>query len=181
MTTPSKQHHYQIAIQALCVFFSLFFPQLWAASAEVPCTDIRKIALQNMRLDVGNAVFNFRNGVGSEFDELEPKTLEWEATLIEAITVDVAPDIPVRFVLIRNSHVSGSGWRFFLVGYRCLQGKMKQVFKREGLSLAIDKIDSQAVVVKLNTEPGTQSTKYFSYAWNDKTSKYELNSSWVKK
>jgi hypothetical protein len=154
---------------------------LWAESAEVRCTDIRKVDFKNISLDMGDAVLDFHNGVASEFDESEPQTLEWEATFRKDLTIDAAPDTPVRFVLIHDNHMGGSGWRFYLVGYRCLQGKMQRVFKREGLSLAIDRIDAQAVVVALQTVPGSPATKHFSYVWNDKISKYELNSTWTKK
>ena len=162
------------------IVLARFWPPVRAADQEMQCSDIRKIDFQNIRIDVGDTGLDFQNGVASSFDELEPKILEWEATFRENITIDVAPDIPVRFALIHNNHVGGSGWRFYLVGYRCFQGKMKRVFKQEGLSLAIDRIDAHAVVVTLHTVPGSPTTKYFSYVWNAKTSKYELNSTWLK-
>jgi hypothetical protein len=160
---------------------SLFCSHLWAANAEVPCTDIRKIDFKNSTIDVGNAVFEFKNGEASLFDNMEPKTLEWEATLREYATIEVAPAVSVRFFRIYSNHINGSGARFYLVGYGCFQGKTKQVFKREGVSLVIDRIDAQAVVVALHTVYGSPTTKYFSYMWNDKVSKYELNSTWDKK
>jgi hypothetical protein len=101
--------------------------------------------LRNIYIDLGDAGFDFKNGVASLFDEAHSKTPGWEATLRGDVTIDAAPGIPVRFVLIYNNHVNGSGWRFYFVGYGCFQGRMKQVLKREGLSLAIDKIDALAV------------------------------------
>jgi hypothetical protein len=91
----------------------------------------------NASIDVGDAVLDFKNGAASSFDELESKALEWQATLREYPTIGAAPATPVRFLLIYNNHVNGSGWRYYLVGYGCFQGKLQRVFKREGLSLAV--------------------------------------------
>ena len=160
---------------------SLFCPQLWAASAELPCTDIRKLDLRNMSIDVGDAIFDFPKGVASIFEDEESKTLEWEATLKRDTTIDVAPGVPVRFVLIYNNYMSGSGWQFYFAGYGCFQGKMKQVIRQHGLSLKIDQMNEHAVVVSKILEYGNPAQTYFSYVWNGKGEKYELNSTWVKK
>jgi hypothetical protein len=161
--------------------FSLFCPPLWAASAEVPCTDIRKIDLANTSIDIGGGVLDFRNGAASVFDDSEPKTLDWTVTFIKDIIVEATPTTPVRFLLINFNHVSGSGSLLYVFGYGCFQGTMKEVFKRRGVSLSIDQMNAHAVVVSLNTVPGSPIRKYFSYIWNDKTSSYELNSTGVKK
>jgi hypothetical protein len=157
---------------------SFFCLPLWAGSAELPCTDSRKVDLQNTSIDVGDAGFDFHKGVASIFEDQE---LEWQATFKRDVTVDVAPGIPVRFMLIYNNHMNGSGWHFYFVGYGCFQRRMKQVFGQEGLSLKIDRVDEHAVVVAKILGYGNQAGTYFSYVWNGKREKYELNSTAVRK
>ena len=156
---------------------ALFCPPLWAGSAEPPCTDIRKVDLPNTSMDVGDAVFDFHKGVASIFEDQE---LEWEATMKRIMAIDAAPGIPVRFVLIHNNHMNGSGWQFYFVGYGCFQGRMKRVFRQKGLSLKIDRLDEHAVVVSKVLEYGNPAETQFSYVWNGKAEKYELNSTAVK-
>jgi hypothetical protein len=149
----------------------------------VPCADVRQVDFHNFNIAVGDAVLKFRNGVATLYEdgtEGAPQTEEWEATIKREFTIDVAPARTVRFILIDNVHVNGSGSRFYLVGYGCLQRKMKRVFEREGFSLAIVSTDTRAVVVALTIGPAASTTRFFSYVWNDKASHYELNSTWVR-
>jgi hypothetical protein len=94
-----------------------------------------------LSLDIGDAVFDFHNAVASEFDELKPTALEWEATITKDLTIEVAPDTPVRFVLIHNNHLGGSGWRLLALMHmlssshctRCPEAPLRNSFPMSGI------------------------------------------------
>lgn len=90
--------------------------------------------------------------------------------------VQPAPNVIVRFLLISDSHETGSGWRYYATGFRCFENRLQEVFHRDGLSLSIDRLDSNTVRVGLNVESDKSARSHWSYAWDRKTSKYVITS-----
>ena len=74
-----------------------------------------------------------------------------------------------------DSHTTGSGWRIYLTGFLCEDGKLREVFHRSGMSLTDDCVDSTVISVSLNVVPDKPIRKHYSYTWDVNTSKYMLS------
>lgn len=79
---------------------------------------------------------------------------EWKAEIEKDTIVRPSSDAVVRFLLINDSHETGSGSRFYLIGLRCSGGELEQVFLRDGLSLTVDRLDTIGVAVGLTVNQG---------------------------
>ena len=91
---------------------------------------------------------------------------EWKAEIEKDTIVRPAPDAVVRFLLIDNSHETGSGWHYYLIGFRCSGGKLEQVFLRDGMSLTVDRLDATGVTVELAETLGDSTRKHWLYTWD---------------
>ena len=145
------------------------------------CDAVMKLDFENLPVHTARRKFAFRNGVAVNFD-LPPERSDresppdWKARIEKDTVVQPAPDVVVRFLLIHDSHVTGSGWRYYLTGLRCSSGKLQEVFHRDGLSLGIERLDSTSIIISLNGTPGDAVRKRWSYTWDRSASKYVLSS-----
>ncbi len=146
---------------------------------EAPCDDVATIDFKNLRISLGRRIFAFQNGVALNHDMPDASgPPDWKAEIERDTVVQPAPGLSVRFLLIHDSHETGSGWCYYLVGYCCSSGRLQEVFRREGLSLSVDRLDSSRVSVGLNTIPGKPVRNHWSYTWDRAKSRYVLSSAW---
>ena len=149
---------------------------------EIPCEDVTKIDFKNLTIRVTrNRIFAFHNGIALNWDDLDDVTRDpdWEAEIRQDTTVHPTPDENVRFLMIQDTHIRGTGWRLYLIGYRCSNGKLQEVFHREGLSLGIDQLDSSEVTVGLNPIDNKPIRKHWQYVWDRDKSRYVVRSTWT--
>jgi hypothetical protein len=170
---------------------ALVVPSLVGSSTEqaigkgTACDDITMVDYKNSRIDVGEhggtRILVFHNGEALQYgdDEGLPKAIDWRATIEEDINVDAAVNVPVRFLLIHDSHEGGSGWRYYLLGYMCFDGNMRRVFERDAMSLHIDTIGSQGLVISLNLNTHKAVREHFLYVWDSDHSRYTQKSKWL--
>jgi hypothetical protein len=145
----------------------------------VPCHDVRTVDFRNLTITYGERTFAFKNGTALNRDLPGTSAVpDWRAKIEHDAVVQPAPGVFVRFLLIHDVHESGSGWRYYLVGYRCSNGRLQEVFARDGLSLGIDRLESSELTVRMDTTPGDAVTKCWSYAWDRDKSGYIVSSSW---
>jgi hypothetical protein len=147
----------------------------------VPCDDVTKLDVRNLVIRTGQRTFAFHNGIALNYDdpneqEIDYSKPDWEAEIEKDSVVQIAPNVVVRFLFIDDSHVTGSGWRFHLTGFRCSGGKLQEVFHREGLSLKVDRLDSTGVGVSLNVIPDKPIRRHWVYTWDRNRSEYVLSS-----
>jgi len=141
--------------------------------AAQTCDDITKLDVPNLTIQAAQRTFAFHNGV-AENGPLEQVSIggqtgsrhEWRAAIEKDTIVRPSPDAVVRFLLINDSHETGSGNRFYLIGLRCSGGKLEQVFLREGLSLTVDRLDAIGVTVGLTVNQGDSTRKHWLYKWD---------------
>lgn len=144
-----------------------------SATSGAICDDITKLDLRNLTLQTGDRSFAFHNGVAKSGPleqipvggQVESRR-QWKAEIEQDTVVHPASDAVVRFLLINDSHETGSGWRYYLLGLRCTNGKLEKVFHREGLSLSVDRLDDTGVTVGLTDGDGAPTRKRWLYTWD---------------
>ena len=141
--------------------------------AAQTCDDITKLDVHNLTIHAAQRTFAFHNGV-AESGPLEQVPAggkmemrhEWKAEIEKDTVVRPASDVVVRFLLINDSHETGSGWRYYLIGLRCSEGRLEQVFLRDGMSLTVDRLDASGVDVGLTENPADSPRKQWLYTWD---------------
>ena len=147
----------------------------------VGCDDVEKLDFRNLTIRTAQRTFDFHNGIAVNYDDPTEADKEhfppdWKAEIEKDSIIQPAPDVVVRFLLIHDSHETGSGWRYYATGLRCSGGRLQEVFHRDGASLSVDRLDSTTISVGLNVTPGDPIRKYWSYTWDRDRSKYVLSS-----
>lgn len=145
------------------------------------CADITKLDFRNLTITTAQRTFSFHDGIAINSDTpsapgVEQPQPDWKAAIEKDSVVHPAPNVIVRFLLINDSHETGSGWRYYATGLRCSEGRLQEVFHRDGLSLSIDRLDSNTVRVGLNGKSGESARRQWSYAWDRKRSRYVITS-----
>jgi hypothetical protein len=148
-------------------------PALQNLTSSVTCNDITKLDVHNLTIHAAQRIFVFHNGV-AENGPLEQVSIggqtesrhEWKAEIERDTIVRPSSDAVVRFLLIHDSHQTGSGWRYYLIGLRCSEGRLEQVFLRDGMSLTVDQLDAAGVDVGLTENPGDSTRKQWRYTWD---------------
>src|SRR5260370_10211451 len=145
------------------------------------CADFTRLDVRNLRIRTAQRTFVFHDGIGMNRDgppEQDSERLQpdWKAEIEQQFILEPAPDVAVWLLLIHDSHITGSGWRYYATAFRCNGGKLEEVFHRDGLSLRLDYLTSVTIRVSLNTMPGESTRTYLSYTWDDHKSRYVLSS-----
>ena len=143
------------------------------------CSDVTKLDVRNLTIRTAQREFAFHKGIAINSDGFqapEQSTPDWKAEIVEDKIIHPTPNVVVRFLVIHDSHESGSGWQIYATGLVCAAGKLHEVFHRDGMSLDVDRLDSTTINVSLNVIPGKPTRKHFSYTWDLNTSKYLLSS-----
>lgn len=78
-------------------------------------------------------------------------------------------------LVLWDTHQMGSGQRNYATGFRCVAGKLREVFQRSGASLYPDRVDSTAIVVGKNVKPGKPVRKHWIYVWNSARLRYVVS------
>jgi len=144
------------------------------------CNDVTKLDSRNLTIRTAQRTFAFHNGIAVNYDGqpegAEHSQPDWKAEIEKDSVIQPAPNVVVRFLLIHDSHETGSGWHYYATGFRCSGGKLHEIFHRDGLSLSIDRLDSNMVGVGLNVTQGEPIRKHWFYTWDRNASKYVLSS-----
>jgi hypothetical protein len=124
-------------------------------AAHLPCNSVRTSDINYLTIACGDRIFDFIDGTALNYDRPGGSgTPDWKAKFERDTVVEPNPGVAVRLLLIRDSHETGRRWRYYLVAYRCSNGRLQQVVHRDGLSLKIDRLDSSTITVSLNTVSG---------------------------
>jgi hypothetical protein len=159
-------------------------PSVRSSSNQTPavrCDDVAKLDFRNLIIRTAQRTFAFHNGIAVNYElppeqDAEHSQPDWKADITKDSTIQPASNVVVRFLLIHDSHETGSGWRYYATGLRCSGGTLQEVFHHDGLSMRIDRLDSTAISIGLNVTPSEPIRKYWSYSWDRNTSKYVLSS-----
>jgi len=149
----------------------------------IPCHDVTKLDFTNLtisnRIHHNTRQLAFKNGVALGYDDPEIEKSgppDWKAEIERDTVVQPAPGISVRFLLIYQHHLTGTGWNYWLVGYSCSNGRLRQVFSRDGLSLKIERLDDSGIVVSKLLKYGSPIETHWSYIWEKAQLNYVLAS-----
>jgi len=128
---------------------------------------VTKLDVENFTIRTAQRTFAFHNGVALNYEsprvqDAERSPPDWKSGDCEDNVIQPAPNVVVRFILIHDSHETGSGWRYYATGFRCSGGNLQEVFRRHGLSLSVDRLDSATIGVSLNLTPGSPIRKHWS-------------------
>src|SRR5271165_5906830 len=143
------------------------------------CDDVTELDFKNLTVGTSRRTFAFHNGIAANYDgslgqDTEHSRPDWKAEIEKDSVIQPAPDVVVRFLVINDSHQTGSGWRYYVTGLRCSSGKLLEVFHRDGMSLRVDRLDSTAIGISFDVAPG-EPTRHLSYTWDRNSSKYVLS------
>lgn len=152
-----------------------------AQTPVLPCDDVTKLDFKNLTFRVGLRTFAFHDGVAANYDDPDGQSgrysqPDWKAEIEKDSVIRPVPDVVVRFLLIHDVHVTGSGWRYYAAGYRCSGGKLQEVIHHEGMSLRVERLDSASIDICLDAIPGKARRKSCSYIWDRNSGKYVLSS-----
>ncbi len=135
----------------------------------ISCQDVTKIDFENVTISAGKLIFAFRDAIALAYEmpEIEKSgPPDWKAEIQRDTVVHPASGTTVRFLLIYDSHLTGSGWNYWLVGYKCSDGHLQQVFSREGLSFRVERLEDSVVVVSKLQTHGSLIRTPWSYVWD---------------
>jgi hypothetical protein len=152
-----------------------------AQTPGLPCDDVTKLDFRNLTFRVGLRTFAFHDGVAANYDAPDGQASrysqpDWKAEIEKDSVIQPVPDVVVRFLLIHDVHVTGSGWRYYATGYHCSGGKLQEVIHHEGMSLRVERLDSVSIDISLDAIPGKSRRKLCSYIWDRNSRKYVLSS-----
>jgi hypothetical protein len=144
-----------------------------ASTTGANCDDITKLDFRNLNFRAAGRILAFHNGVAESGPSEQISVAgqadsrhEWKAEIEQDSVLRPTADVSVRFLLIHDSHQTGSGWRFYLLGFRCSGGKLEEVFHREELSLSVERLDATGVTVGMVAKDGGSNREYWQYNWN---------------
>jgi|SRR5882762_12756 len=105
------------------------------------CDDVTKLDFRNLIVRTARRTFAFQNGIALNYDSrpdqgAKPSQPDWKAEIEKDTVIQPAPNVAVRFLLIRDSHETGSGWRYYATGLGCSGGKLQEVFPVTGYHCA---------------------------------------------
>jgi hypothetical protein len=142
---------------------------------------VEKLDGRNLTLRTAGRTFAFRNGVAHGFelppDARERERLElgsavrpdFEARIERDEVLQPAPGLAVRLFLIHDSHVTGSGWRYYATAVRCARGKLVEVFHEDGRTLKVQ-VEAPRIRVSRIQESGKPVTT--TYRWSASERRY---------
>jgi len=151
-------------------------------------SDIATLDFKNATVTTTGRTFAFQDGTAYNSDTPGNEKSDWEATIEKDTTVSPAPGVKTRFLLIADSHLTGTGAWLYLMGFRCEPlnshsptGHFLKVFEMKALSLSVERLDDNRVVVSIHPFSGKPTTKHFAYKWDRGTGKFRLERTWITK
>jgi hypothetical protein len=153
------------------------------------CTDIRNIDFNNLKFESAGTVFSFHNGKAHSRDcpdcATDSDKPDWEANIEQDKVITPSPNVSIQFLLVDNSHLTGTGSWIHVVGFRCVTAdspvgsRLLKVFDRKGMSLQLERIDNQSVTLTMFTVPGKPIVEHFAYRWDNGSSQFVLDKKWT--
>jgi hypothetical protein len=113
------------------------------------CSDIANVDFRNSKVTVPQeGEYRFRNGV---FDELERPSglVDWHFEIVSDKIVRPDPHTAVRLIQISGDHVRGTGTHNSVIGFRCSDGFVKDIFQQTGEGLAIQSASSEGLQLRV--------------------------------
>lgn len=167
---------------------SLNKPELAPASQETkfaprltPCMRVEDVDFNNATFESDRTLFSFHHGKARRSDcpdcgeQSEP--WDWKANIEKDVTLNPSPDVTVRFLLVHDEHMTGSGWWYHLVGFRCApigdqpdRKQLVKVFDRTAMSLRIETLTTDRVTVSITERSGHQ----YPYRWDVRSGSFRL-------
>lgn len=150
---------------------------------NAPCVAIENVDFQNASFESGGHVFSFHHGKAFSRDcenceQQEPRP-DWEATIEKDILVSPSPGMEVRFLLVHDVHQTGTGWWYYLMGFRCAPSAeasgakpLLKVFDRKAMFLRVEELTDRNVKVSVVVGKGVK--RHYMYAWDSGTRTYAL-------
>lgn len=168
----------------LAIPFVLANTSALGGETTTPCQDVTRLDFKN--LTISNTIHHntrrlaFKDGIALTYDDPMTKNSspDWKAEIERDTAIHPSSGTTVRFLSVHESHLTGSGWNYWLVGYSCSNGQLRQVFSRDGLSLKIERLDNSGIVVSKIMKDSSRTATHWTYVWDMKLSTYVLASSW---
>jgi hypothetical protein len=95
-----------------------------------------------------------------------PPGWDWQAGIEQDRILRPVPNVTLRFLLIPDSQLTGSGRQFYATAFRCSKGKLQEVFQRHGLSQRVERLSANRIDVNMMTTPGKGVRERWSYVWD---------------
>lgn len=128
----------RLATHAIIAVLLLAFPDTIAAQrcSDIATVDFRNSTVTGVR-DVDEPL-RFRNGVFDELATLSPsRAVEWRYEIVQDTTVHPDPQTTIRFIEMFKNHLAGTGSWEYLVGFRCSDGVVKNVFQQHSEGMRV--------------------------------------------
>jgi hypothetical protein len=120
---------------------------LVGGAAAQQCSTIFAVDFRNSNIRTSaDGDLRFRPGV---FESRDPSGIaQWRWEIRRDVTVTPLPDTKIRMLEILGDHLSGTGSRTYLIGFRCADGAIKQAFQEEGEGMRVMSLSSEKVTLK---------------------------------
>jgi hypothetical protein len=150
-------------------------------AAAQRCEEISTVDFRNATIRAADhGVLRFRNGT---FDSMEsPGVVMWRWQIHRDETVAPAPGVSVRFLEILGDHLSGTGSRTYLIGFRCVNGAVQQVFQQAGDGMSLISLAPRKVTLRFGvwkkSDPHCcpSGNKTISFSWEADKQTYATSS-----
>jgi hypothetical protein len=171
----------RLASHAITIVLLLAVPDSIVAQhcSNITTVDFRNSTVADVR-DVDEPL-RFRNGVLDELATLGPSAaaaVEWRYEIVRDTTVRPDPQTAIRFIEMFKNDLAGSGSREYLVGFRCSDGVVKNVFQQhsEGMrvvSLSPDTLHLRfAVWTQKDSHASPSGSRDTWFSWNASSRTY---------
>ena len=138
------------ASSAIIALLLLAFTDTTAAQhcSDIATVDFRNSTITGVRdvdppLRFHNGVFNETNGPPTS-----PFPVEWRYEIIRDTTVRPDPETTIRFIEMTKYHLAGTGSWGYLVGFRCSDGMVENVFPQADEGMRVVSISPDTVQLR---------------------------------
>ncbi|HYG97731.1 MAG TPA: hypothetical protein VD837_01280 [Terriglobales bacterium] len=107
------------------------------------CSDISRVDFRNFKIKPKQTAENlfdfdlqFRNGI-FDYSPLPQFGPDWRFKIVRDTVVRPAGGEKVRFIGIFANHFGGTGSQEYLIGFRCWNGKLQNVFQQNGEGMRV--------------------------------------------
>ena len=183
----------QLMLLVLITVVPTLVAQQQMAATPLPnytCTGISNVDFRNLKFESKGRFFAFHKGKAYNWEcpecGVDRDNPDWEAEIEQDKVINPAPSIRIRFLLVHDDHLRGTGWWYHVIGFQCEAtgsskrgGRLLKVFDRQGMSLQPERIDDQGITVTAATVPGKSLIEHFAYRWDNSSSRFVLARTWT--
>jgi hypothetical protein len=120
---------------------------LIGGAAAQQCRTISEVDFRNSTIStVTNGNLRFHGGTFESKESADVVMWRWQ--IRHDATVAPTPNTKIRMLEIFGDHLSGTGSRTYLIGFRCVDGAVKQVFRQEGEGMRVVSLSPDKVTLK---------------------------------